>query len=136
MAALLAVSIGAVVCDAQRQTGALTPTPVTLRLTITIDGDVERAELVTVELMDAVGGSNEMSRKLTDSDGRVTFQTLSGMHRIRISGPNIQTYDGELEITRNEVSHLERIRVHRAASGQQAGSAPGGSAPASRLNIP
>src|SRR5262249_6539550 len=49
---------------------------------------------------------------------------------------NIEEYNGDFEITRNETSHLERIRVHRATSGQQTGSAPGGPIPASRLNIP
>src|SRR5215470_7715160 len=137
MAAALATSAGAAVCVAQRQPASNFPTSVTLRLFVTIDGDVEKAEFATVELMDAVGSGNDMTRKLTDSSGRVTFQTYSGMHRIRITGPNIQAYDGEFEITRNETSHLERFRVRRAGGGQQAGSvAPGGSIPASRLNIP
>jgi tetratricopeptide (TPR) repeat protein len=110
---------------------------VVLRLFVTIDSDSDKAGNVTVELMDAVGFSSAMDRKLTDNDGTATFQTASGVHRIRITGPNIQTYEGELEITRNETSHIERIRVHGAQGGRQASeSLPGGVVPAVRLRIP
>jgi tetratricopeptide (TPR) repeat protein len=110
---------------------------VVLRLFVTIDSDSDKAANATIELMDAVGFSSAMDRKLTDNDGTATFQTASGVHRIRITGPNIQPYEGELEITRNETSHVERIRVHRAEGRQQVGeSPPGGLVPAVRLRIP
>src|SRR5260370_23254961 len=122
-------------CDGQR--GASAPTSVTLRVFVTIDSDSDKAANVTVELMDAVGFSSAMDSKLTDSDGVVNFRTLSGAHRIRITGPNIQTYEGDLEITPNETSHLERIRVRRAQGDRLAGeSPPGNLVPAIRLHIP
>jgi Flp pilus assembly protein TadD len=138
MAAVILAAVGAEVCNAQRQQTPMNiPTSVSLRLIVTIDGDQEKAELATVELMDAVGSGSAMARKLTDNDGQVSFQTLSGVHRIRITGPNIQEYTGELEITRNETSHLERIRVRRAENAAQAGNGlPGGSVAAVRLNVP
>jgi len=112
-------------------------TPVTLRLFITIDGDAEKAGYATVELMDAVGSGNALDSKLTDNDGIVIFQTLPGLHRIRIKGLNIKPYEGDLEIARNETSHVERIRVRSLASEQQkVASPPGGLVSAARLNVP
>ncbi len=114
------------------------PKLVPLRLLITMDGDVEKASYVTVELMDPVGSSSATDRKMTDGDGRVAFQALTGLHRVRITGPNIQPYEGEFEIARNEVSHVERIRVRPAQNAQQpGGTAPaGGLVPALRLRVP
>jgi tetratricopeptide (TPR) repeat protein len=135
--AVIASAAGAEVCEAQRGPTSNFPTSVALRLTVTIDGDVEKATFATVDLMDAVGSSGEMNRKLTDNDGRVTFQTNSGVHRIRITGPNIQVYDGELQIERNETSHLERIRVRRAeGDSHNSKQPPGGLVAAVRLNVP
>lgn len=126
----------AVACAAQRSS-PFAPTPVTLRVFVTIDSDSDKAANVTVELMDAVGFSSAMDSKLTDGDGVVNFRTLSGAHRIRITGSNIQTYEGDLEITPNETSHLERIRVRRAQGDRRAGeSLPGNLVPAIRLQIP
>ena len=125
------------VCGAQQRDQLGAPKLVTLRLIVSIEGDLEKAANVTVELMDAVGFSGAMDRKLSDNDGTVIFRTLDGVHRIRITGPNIQTYEGELEITRSETSHVERIRVHRAQGGREVGeSPPGGLVPAVRLRIP
>ena len=134
---LVASAAGVAVCNAQKPPVANFPTSIALRLTVTIDGDVDRAANVTVELMDAVGSSSVMDRKLTDSDGRVNFQAIAGMHRIRITGSNIQPYEGELELTRNETSHLERIRVLGARSQRQASEQPPrGIVAAVRLNVP
>ena len=113
------------------------PTPVTLRLFITIDGDVEKAGYATVELMDAVGSSSAMTNKITDNNGTVIFQTFPGLHRIRITGPNIKPYEGDLEIARNETSHVERIRVRRAEPGGRTNETlPAGTVAALRLTIP
>jgi tetratricopeptide (TPR) repeat protein len=124
------------VCSAQidrRQASTL----VTLRLFVTIDGDSEKAEYATVELMDAVGSSSAMTNKLTDNNGIVIFQTLPGLHRIRITAPSIQVYEGEVQIEPNETSHIERIRVRGVASQQQkSASPPGGLVSAARLNVP
>jgi tetratricopeptide (TPR) repeat protein len=124
------------VCGAQMQRMA-PPKPVPLRLIITVDGDAEKAGYVTVELMDAVGSSSATDRKLTDNDGRVSFQALAGMHRIRITGPDIRPYEGEFEIARNEASHVERIRVRRAETDRRTSEASsGGLVAALRLRVP
>jgi len=113
------------------------PKLVPLRLIITVDGDADKAAYATVELMDAVGTSSAMDRKLTDNDGRVAFQALTGLHRIRITGPNIKPYEGDLEIARNEASHLERIRVRHADIDRRTNETlPGGSVAALRLTVP
>jgi predicted Zn-dependent protease len=112
-------------------------TRVTLRLLISIDGDAEKAGHATVELMDAVGSGNALDSKLTDNDGIVIFQTFPGLHRIRITGPNIKPYEGDLEIARNETSHVERIRVRHTESDRRTSeSAPGGTVAALRLTVP
>ena len=127
---------GAMVCRAQRER----PDPlklVALRLMVSIDGDMEKAANVTVELMDAVGSGSALDTKLTDNDGRVAFQALTGLHRIRITGPNIKPYEGDLEIARNEASHLERIRVRHADVDRRTNETlPGGTVAALRLTVP
>lgn len=124
------------VCSAQMQR-LDRPKLVPLRLIITVDGDADKAAYATVELMDAVGTGSAMDRKLTDNDGRVAFQALTGLHRIRITGPNIKPYEGDLEIARNETSHVERIRVrHADADRRSSETAPGGAVAALRLTVP
>ena len=115
------VSLGLVcVCGAQDRQRLGAPKAVTLRLIVSVDGDMEKAANVTVELMDAVGSGSALDTKLTDNDGIVIFHTNDGRHRIRITGPHIQAYDGGVEIMRNEMSHVERIRVRHAEGEQRA----------------
>ena len=125
-----------VTCSAQR--GALDTSPVTLRLTITIDNELNKAANVTVELMDAVGMSSAMDRKITDNDGGVSFRTISGVHRIRITGSEIKPYEGDVELSRSETVHFERIRVHSVDGAKSRRPPPGAGAmiPAVRLSIP
>jgi tetratricopeptide (TPR) repeat protein len=131
----LAILVLTSACAGQRP--SIAPVPVNLRVYVTVDGDSEKAANVTVELMDAVGSSSAMDSKLTDSAGTVIFRTLSGAHRIRITGPTIESYDGDLEIAPNEPVHMERIRVHRAREARPAGEVPPGNmVPAIRLHIP
>ncbi len=114
-----------------------TRTPVSLRFVITVETEMARAKHVTVELMDAMGSGAAVNRRETDDNGTVEFQTLSGVHQVRISGPGIQPYEGEVEVTPAEMTHMERIRVRRLATADT--SAPGGAAapvPAVRLHIP
>ena len=133
--AVLATLLLVPVCAGQRPSFA--PAPVTLRVFVTVDSDSEKAARGTVELMDAVGSSSAMDSKLTDSAGAVTFNTLSGVHRIRITGPDVEAYEGDFEIAPNEPVHMERIRIHRARIGQAAAeSSPGLLAPAIRMHIP
>jgi tetratricopeptide (TPR) repeat protein len=137
--AVIASATSAEVCEAQRTPTSNFPTSVSLRLIVTIDGDSEKATFATVDLMDSVGSSGEMNRKLTDNDGRVTFQTNFGVHRIRITAPAIETYEGELQIERNETTHLERIRVRHAEGDARVHNSeqpPGGLVAAVRLNVP
>jgi tetratricopeptide (TPR) repeat protein len=134
---VVACATAASVCNAQRQPATSSPTSIPLRLIITVDGDAEKAAFATVELMDSVGSSDMLNRKVTDNDGRVTFQTYPGVHRIRITGSSIQPYDGELEIARNETSHLERIRVRHVEGLLQTNESPPGAPVAVvRLNVP
>jgi tetratricopeptide (TPR) repeat protein len=131
----LSVLALAAACAGQRP--SMAPAPVTLRLFVTVDSDSQKAANVTVELMDAVGFSSAMSSKLTDTAGTVTFRTLSGGHRVRITGPDIEAYEGDLEIAPNEPVHMERIRVHRVRIARPAGeSPPGNQVPAIRLHVP
>ena len=59
------------------------------------------------------------------------------MHRVRITGPNIQTYEGEFEVSRNETSHVERIRVRHTESDRRISeTVPGGTVAALRLAVP
>lgn len=130
------ILLGTSLRGAQRATGEPFK-PIPLRLTITVDGDTIKAAHVSVELMDAVGSGSAMADRVTDNDGRVDFVAYAGLHRIRISGPGIQGYDGEIEILPSEISHVERIRVHAAeARPQTFQSSPGGLIAATRLRVP
>jgi tetratricopeptide (TPR) repeat protein len=114
------------VCDAHQGQRLSTPQAVTLRLIISVDGDVEKAANVTVELMDAVGSSSALDNKFTDNDGLVIFRTLDGLHRYRITGPRIQAYEGEVRIMPNETSHVEHIRVRHSVGRQPTSEFPSG----------
>jgi len=132
------LSLGfACVCGAQSRQRLDAPKAVTLRLIVSVDGDVEKAANVTVELMDAVGSANALDSKFTDNDGIVIFRTLDGLHRYRITGPRIQAYEGEVRIMPNETSHVERIRVRHADSDRRMSeTAPRGTVAALRLTVP
>src|SRR5438094_591400 len=122
------------VCGAQEQRLGV-PKAVTLRLIVSVDGDVEKAANVTVELMDAVGSGGALDSKFTDNSGIVIFRTLDGLHRYRITGPHIQAYEGELRIMPNETSHVEHIRVHQTTGRQPTSESPSqGRVAAARLN--
>jgi len=108
------------------------PRPVTLRCIVTIDGDSERARAVTVELADEMGSGS--ARAITNQDGEVVFQTMSGAYQIRVSGPGIRPYQGEVEMAPIESTHLERIRVRSDPA--TASSIPGEPIAAVRLHIP
>src|SRR6266704_3369013 len=85
------------------------PRPVTLRCIVTIDGDADRARNVTVELSGEMDSGS--ARAITNQDGEAIFQTMSGAYRIRVSGPGIHQYEGEVEMAPIESTHMERIRV-------------------------
>jgi Tfp pilus assembly protein PilF len=109
--------------------------PCKVRIIVTTDqhGPIKD---VNVELMDAVGFSSAMNTKITDSDGQVDFDTLTGLHRVRVYGIEIHEYSGEFDIEPRESSHLERIRVRLKPGAASVPSAGAGSVPAIRLRIP
>ncbi len=110
------------------------PAIVTLRIQVTDDRQ-HGIPNVNVVVMDAVGGASAAAGKLTDSDGRVEFRTVTGGHRVRIYGSEIEEYEGEFGIAPNEAMHVETIRVRlKPAAGTQP--APGEPTAAVRLRIP
>lgn len=111
------------------------PRPVRLRVTVTYDGQA-RVRDATVELQDAVGFSTAMDQKVTDQDGRVDFNTTTGVHRIRISGADFYPFEGEIEITPVEDFHAETLRVRRKTGVEAAVTAEQDIVPAIRLKIP
>ena len=121
------ISTSVLLCHAQLGK----PRPVTLRCIVTIDGDADRARGMTVELSDEMGSGS--ARAITNQDGEVVFQTLSGAYQIRVSGPGIRPYQGEVEMAPIESTHLERIRVRSDSS---SGPNPGAPIAAVRLHIP
>src|SRR5690242_16584080 len=87
--------------------GARPPIPCKLRITIT-DEHQHGIRDLTVELQDSVGLASAGTSKMTDSDGRVEFGTFAPRtHRIRITGSEIEPYEGSFDIAPNEPSHSE-----------------------------
>lgn len=115
--------------------GLAQPRAVTVRIQVRLDKDNSPVRDVQVELMDAVGSSSAMDKKFTDSDGRVEFRSFTGGHRLRITGAEIKTWEGEFEILPSEVVHVEHVRV---VGRPPAGTSPAPAAPisATRLKIP
>ncbi|HVP43285.1 MAG TPA: tetratricopeptide repeat protein [Terriglobales bacterium] len=112
------------------------PKPTHLRITVTDEGHNEVRD-ATVELQDYLGGSSAMDQRNTDPNGRAEFDTVTGLHRVRITGADIQTYEGEIDIALTETYHNEPIRVRRNARGGQPATAEAlGYVPAVRLKIP
>lgn len=87
---------------------------------------------LTVQLMDGFGTS--LDEKNTE-EGRVQFRTVTGIHRLRIIGPEIEEYNEELQIDISEVRRLENVRVRRKAAAALP-SAGGPSISVTRLKIP
>jgi tetratricopeptide (TPR) repeat protein len=104
---------------------------------VVVDRSTHRGiQNVTVELMDAVGFSSARSEGNTDKSGQADFQSWTGSHRVRISGPEIQEYNGDFDITQNETYHLERIEVVAKEGNATLSSGSGGVVPSIRLRIP
>ncbi len=92
---------------------------------------------LTVELQDAVGLASAGTSRMTDSEGRVEFNSYAGRgHRLRITGSEINPYEGEFEIAPNETTHTENIRVKLKAPVGAENPAPGPPVPSVRLKIP
>src|SRR5882672_419396 len=71
-------------------------TPCKVRIVV-VDRTTNRGiQDVTVQLMDAVGSSSAQSERNTDSAGQAEFQSWTGTHRVRIYGPQVHEYNGDL----------------------------------------
>ncbi len=84
--------------------------------TLADHGYLRRTRVVTgatVELQDGIGFGSATNQKVTDQDGRVEFNTVTGMHRIRISGADFYPLESELEITPVEECTRRDFRVKR-----------------------
>jgi len=115
------------------------PRPARLRIIVSYADGQEKVRDAMVELMDAVGGSSAMDKQLTDQNGQVEFNTITGSHRVRITASYIHDVEGEFDITPSENYHVENFRVRRktVAEGATATkSTERGTVPAIRLNIP
>ena len=93
---------------------------------------------LTVELQDSVGLASAGTSKMTDSDGRAEFNSYAGRgQRVRITGSEINPYEGEFEIAPNETIHTENIRIKLKAPIGADNPAPAGPpVPSVRLKIP
>lgn len=112
------------------------PNPCKLRIVVTDDRQNAIPD-ATVEVQDSVGFAAAGSSKQTQQDGIVDFNSYTGVHRIRITGSEIEAYEGDFEIAPNESSHIERIRVKKKSAVGADNPAPGGPpVPAARLRIP
>jgi tetratricopeptide (TPR) repeat protein len=114
------------------------PTPARLRIIVTYEDGNTRVRDATVELQDAVGGSSAMDQKITDQDGQAEFNTRTGVHRVRITGADIRSYEGEFDISPVENYHQENIRVRRKIGDQVPTNTREGqnAVPVIRLKIP
>lgn len=111
--------------------------PCKVRITIT-DEQQHGIRDLTVELQDSVGLASAGTSKMTDSDGRVEFGSFAGRtHRIRITGSEINPYEGSFDIAPNEAVHSENIRVKMKPPVGGDNPAPSGPpVPSVRLRIP
>src|SRR5216683_5987281 len=112
------------------------PHPVRLRVIVSYQGGQTKVNYATVELMDAVGGSSALDKQLTDQDGRVEFNTITGAHRIRITGDDFHPYEGDFEITPSETYHIENFAVRPKSDGKPVSTKGKDTVPAIRLRIP
>lgn len=110
--------------------------PCKVRITVTDEFQHPIRDL-TVELQDAVGLASAGTSKMTDSDGRVEFNSFAGRgQRLRITGSEINPYEGEFEIAPNETIHTENIRLKLKNPVGADNPAPGPPVPSVRLKIP
>ncbi len=129
------IPIFLLVAAATAQVQLVQPKPVRLKVQVRYNSGNAAVQYAQVELMDAVGGSSAMDKQRTDAEGQIEFITLTGKHLLRVTGEDIEPWEGEVEIQVNERSHFEQVRVSRRKDAQMA---PGPSQPvaAVRFNIP
>ena len=111
------------------------PKPVELVVRVFYEGEQHAAGArLNVQLMDGFGSLE--GEKLTNEEGVVQFPTVSGIHRLRVTGPEIVEYNGKVEIETVEMRRVEIVRVRPKSAAGLAAPAAGGTIPAVRLNIP
>jgi len=134
-ALLLALSVLAA-CGTCLAQGLSQARRVRLRVIVSYQGGQTKVNYATVELMDAVGSGSALDKQITDQDGRVEFNTITGAHRIRITGDDIHPYEGDFEIVPTETYHIENFGVRRKAEGERTSAEAMNTVPAIRLKIP
>jgi tetratricopeptide (TPR) repeat protein len=109
-----------------------------MRAVVTYAGGQEPVRNATVELMDSVGGGAVTDNRLTDHDGRVEFNTVTGSHRVRITADDCYPYEGEFQIGGSETFHIENFSLRRKpGSGAVTAETEGtNTVPLIRLKIP
>ncbi len=135
LALLLGLSVLAA-CGTCLPQGLNRPHPVRLRVIVSYQGGQTKVSYATVELMDAVGGSSALDKQLTDQNGRVEFNAITGAHRIRITGDDIHPYEGDFEIVPTETYHIENFGVRRKSEGETTSAEAINTVPAIRLKVP
>lgn len=112
------------------------PRPVRLQVIVNYGIGQDAVPYATVELMDSVGGSSAMDKKLTDRDGRVEFNTYTGSHRVRITADGAYPYEGDFLIGPVETFHVENFRLRRNADTVERSAEGKATVPLIRLKIP
>lgn len=114
------------------------PNQVRVRIIVSSADDIgAKIRDATVELMDPVGGSSEMDKKLTDQGGQVEFNSVTGQHRIRVTADGMYPYEGDFQIAPVETFHAENIRLRpKESSNISFASASKETVPLVRLSIP
>lgn len=112
------------------------PKPVVLKIELYYERDMSRVRDAQVELMDAVGGSSAMDKQQVNQDGEISFNTYTGVHRMRVTGPEIKTWEGEIDIAPNEVTHMERVLLEPRIKSDDSTAGGPDTVSTVRLNVP
>jgi tetratricopeptide (TPR) repeat protein len=132
---LLLVSCSLATCTSA-QLGP-SPRPVDVVINVFIDRMPNRApQGISIQLQNGMG-SNEAELK-TDGNGTAQCHSLTGTHRLRIFGPDVQEYQENFDIELTEVRHIENVVV-RSKPGSAVTTSTGsnsGLIPAARLKVP
>ncbi len=132
---LLPVIVLAVTGLAGAQFSRQRPRPVELVVRVFYEGEQHPAGArLTVQLMDGFGSPE--AEKITNEEGMVEFRTISGIHRLRVIGPEIVEYNGNVEIETAEARRLEIVRVRRKPDAASVSPPGAGTVPAIRLKVP
>jgi tetratricopeptide (TPR) repeat protein len=113
------------------------PHPVDIIFNIFVDHMPNRApQGLNIELQDGFGSSEGILR--TDGNGTAQMQSMTGTHRLRIYGPDIQEYSSNFDVEQSESRHIENIVVRsKAGSAITTPTGPNsGMVAAARLKVP